>query len=230
MLLKKICLLLILIHTISFAQKNKNEIENKEKFHFLKGFNIIGGAFSFSRINEDDTSQFGEDSEALEYNTNILIDYGYVIKNNFAIGIEYNYTINRLEEEPKDRFFSRKLQDKRTDIKTITPFVRKYFSINKKFLFDLQGGLGFSKGKIEDFKSNTKSKATSFSIYIKPGITYKLANRFALRASIGNLRYFSSKTSFEADNFRENGSTNKRNEFNFNFGLSNLFIGGIFIL
>src|SRR5690606_36522948 len=104
---------------------------------------------------------------------------------------------------------------------SITPYIRKYFSLTERFAFHLQGEVMFAHQKDKDINNENVINAPisavgdAFFVGLRPGITYSLTNKLYLNANLGRLGY--NKNKWNRDN-----QISKNDSFNFNLSTSDL--------
>jgi hypothetical protein len=111
-------------------------------------------------------------------NFSLTASYGYLVADSWAVGISINGSNNSTKYNNQIKATGNGYG--------FSPYVRKYFSIGEKFYFHLDGGVDYQVEKSE-FKNptapitTTDSNAKSTWVYVSPGFSYFLSNRFALR-------------------------------------------------
>jgi len=147
----------------------------------------------------------------------LTASYGYLIADSWAVA----FSVNGGNSVTK---YNNQMKSTDADY-SLSPYVRKYFSIGEKFYFHLDGGVNYQIVKSE-FKSptspitTTDSHAKSTSVFVSPGLSYFLSSRFVLTANLGSLNYNHQKLTGDVpyDNRTKNG-------FNTSFGLSSIYFG-----
>lgn len=112
-------------------------------------------------------------------------------------------------------------------------FSQNYFSLNHNFYFFIEKGIsaGYSWSKTKESAfANNKILSTGYSatVYLKPGIGYKLTDRLIINldfVNIAALTYGHSKT--ETTIGSTPTTTTKNNSFAFNSGLNNASLGDL---
>ncbi|HEX8061236.1 MAG TPA: outer membrane beta-barrel protein [Cyclobacteriaceae bacterium] len=159
--------------TASFAQIEKGR-------SYLTG--QIGG--SSSNTTYDTPSNSGIEKQRAY---NVSAGYGYLLAGKWAVGLSFNASGNKA-------LYNNNTRDQSMGY-GISPYVRRYFSIAEKFYVYLDGGLGYTQTK-STFKvpgNTTDTHIKAASVFITPGVTYFLSDRFALNASFGSLYFRNSK-------------------------------------
>jgi hypothetical protein len=174
-----------------------------------KGRSFISGGLGFT-TNSPDNPQPGSTKNLSRVDVNAM--YGYLIGNTWAIGISPSWSAQKQTFEDNSKNHSNSF--------AIGPFVRKYFQLNDKFYFHLDGGYNFIQQK--DFSETPQgdkgavTKSSSNIIAITPGVSYFITDRVALQAMIGKLSYSKFK----------NPSTNSGSKaFDLNFSISSISLG-----
>ncbi len=161
---------------------------------FSKGDILLGGDLSYSSNKSTSPNIVGEQ----KYNSGVFgVSLGKAIKENALAGIDLNYDV-----------FSNTYIDRSTNTTHdygIGVFYRVYKNLGKDFYIFVQAGAGYngSTGSTTDSLGNQLSTSTGNegSIYITPGIAYKMSKRFFLELSIPqifSIAYISSNTKSES--------------------------------
>ena len=214
---KVITMSLLFFYSFSYGQ------EEIEKFEIKKGSWILGGNVNYSYDkNTSGTSSSTEIKETKGTSFEIVPEIGYAVSKNLIIGLEMSYGGSKPDvpefENPETTFFG------------ISPFVTKYYPVNQKLAISLQTKMIFLKGEIDQKYSSRDY--SSFSIGIQPGLIYSLGKRISFKTTLGFLGYVSTKSKdtyeylFSSPEIRET----ENSKFNFNFGLSSLTFGVVFII
>ncbi|CAH8283686.1 outer membrane protein with beta-barrel domain [Mariniflexile fucanivorans] len=207
---------LLLMSTFTFAQTSE------EKFEISKNQWLVGGSINFTSQNYESQNE-SYDSNYKRTSFFIKPDIGYAIDSNLIIGVMPGFNIvNSKFVESDDEYKSNGL--------SIAPYIRKYFAINNKLAFNVQGELMYSyqksKNIYSDSVTNTGSESDSNSIFIgvRPGLTYSLTNKIYLNAHLGSIGYYSDKSE------NDEGTISKSNNFNLNLSTSDLYFGVLVVL
>lgn len=184
---------------------------------------VVGGAFSLS-LSKDKTEQGSNTDEGPSRTYfSIIPDVEYFLADNLSAGMGIGYTLNRSKTEnsnseviTKDGMF------------TISPYLKKYFSLGDRAYFYGQAlaSFGFGKETIETkFSSSTlttERNSSIISIGIVPGFRYDISDKVGLEAGIGFLGFI-----HDVDKSK-NGNTDRRditNTFSFRFVPNSLSLG-----
>lgn len=158
---------------------------------------FVGGAFGFNRDFDENVTEFS-----------ILPEVGYCFNNHWAAGIEFGYSHNY-----KQRHCA--------NLGVISPYARwTYFATSNKLLsLFIDGGVGFIFGtsKIAGLNHSTSDGYLIWSIGLKPGISVRPSEHFAILAHIGSLGYEGAN-----DMAKAYGFTSK---FGLNFNTTSLNLG-----
>ncbi len=151
---------------------------------------------------------------------------GYALKDNLVLGLGLSYQYSKGEsfsENSRDEFNASQYG--------ISTYLKKYFSVNEKLALSLQGEVRYSwsESDLDSFVGsptliNSESSSNQFFVGFRPGIAYRMNNRFALQAQLGALGYF--RNSSKNDNGFEstgNGFELSLNTQDFNLGLTYFF-------
>ena len=175
-----------------------------------KGKSFITGGLGVGVSNIDNGGTL-DDHKASNYNFNA--QYGYLIADNWAIGVGASFQGNKQKYDT----YSNHLTNASGNV-----FVRKYFPLGDKFY--LNADLTFYGGRTRSYSESnngTKSgdtKNPSLGISIGPGASYFITDRVALTASLGGISYGQSKYKTQTEN-------NSNSSFGFNFGIDSIILG-----
>lgn len=210
-----IYIFVLLVTTFIYGQE-------EEKFTITKGTKEIGLSFNYSyqKNKEDDT-----DVNPVTYNFLVAPSGGYAIKRNLVIGAEIRFSALRetTDVEASQRFLGPDLQSYGIGF---FPYIKKYFSINKALLCNLQGRVGYEAISQEDFNTNQTIESNQFSIGITPGFTFSLNNKLAFVADFGFIGYSSTKN----EDSRNFVGDSKRENLDIRFNASNLLVGLVYFI
>jgi opacity protein-like surface antigen len=210
--MKKLLIIALLVtFGISFGQ------EKEENLNIQKGTWNLGGNFSLNNSNSEYNPNTSK-NENDQFYVGFYPRVGYAINNNLIIGLGLGYEY----QDVKTYYSGIDNYDSNHNTLAVFPYIKKYFNINEKFYFHLQGEFRVSKTWIDNKSSITTNSTnqTSNSLFagIRPGITYFLTKKFALETSIGALGYSTGKN--ETDN-----GEGKFSSFDLNFNSNNLVFG-----
>ncbi len=210
--MKKLLIIALLVtFGISFGQVKE------DNSNIQKGTWNLGGNFTLNNSIYNSSN-----TENNQFYIGFYPRVGYDINNNLIVGmgIGYEYHNN------KNYYSETESNNSNLNRIVVFPYIKKYFNINEKFSFHLQGEFRLSKSWNDNNNNNNNSiNFNSYEVYnsslfvgIRPGITFFLTKKLALETNIGALGYSTGKN--ESDN-REG----KFNSFNFNFNSNNLLLG-----
>ncbi|MFI1773266.1 outer membrane beta-barrel protein [Thalassobellus citreus] len=213
----KLIIALLLVGSTVFAQNTE------EKFEIPKNQWTLGGNVSFnSRSSEYENNSVNSINkyENKAKGFGIKPEVGYAISNNLILGLGVGYLYSEYENINSEEY--------QTKTYRVTPYVRKYFPLNERFAFNIQGELSFSDSERktkEEGSTNFSSigKGNDFFVGLRPGITYSLSHKIYLNATMGTLGFTNSK--WESDS-----SKDKTDVFDFNLGTSNLAFGLLILI
>src|SRR5690606_11676355 len=160
--MKKIILSVAAVFAFGFA--NAQDTEGTGTKGFANGDVFITGAVGIG------TTSFDEDKES---SFEIAPSVGLFVTDNIAIGVRLGYTSEKAEVA------SVETQDFTT--LSIGAFGRYYATPSSDFSFF--GELGFNYNSMEDNLSD--GKATGFELGLALGVSYFIADNFALEAAFG---------------------------------------------
>ncbi len=201
---------ILFINGLTYAQTSDNSF-------ISQGDHILGGGFLFNRQNLKSENAYQNNSKTTIYNTELNLDYGYTVTDDFVIGLNYDLVIQRNDGD---------FEDTRNDTHVIGPFVRKYFPITDKLFFNTELNLGYLYTTNQDFGINKSTKSNGVSTVLIAGLTYKLSSKLALTSNIGDISF----THFTFDNIDFNEKfSGETNSFRVRSILSNLSIGAVLL-
>ena len=133
----------------------------------------VGGSLGYSSSAYDGGTQ----KSVLTF----LPEFGYILNDNMAVGVELGYTSN-----------NHKASDRVSGEFQFAPYFRYTFlSLGNVSLF---GDAGFSYKRESEKVGSSDNKAitNAFGVAVQPGLAYSLNEKFSLVAKFGNLLGFSS--------------------------------------
>ena len=180
---KLFALVMVLCMALPNAMSAQDEINNY-KFY-------VGGSLGFNQNSYDGDTQ--------NNTINFSPEFGYNINEKFSVGIALG--LSRYTDK------TNKKEDLHTNTVSINPYVRYTFYTNGRVNLFCDGGFTFKQvnheSLDEDFEDgetvyDTKdNKTNAFGIAFKPGIAYRISDRFSLVAHLGSLGYESSKPDYK---------------------------------
>lgn len=169
-IMKKLLLSLLFV-TATTAVVNAQEI----------GQMWVGGSLAFSSSKTDDLDR------ANSYK--IIPEFGYVLTNDFAIGVKLGYQ----HTEYSDVYDEQDTYVEKSNGFSINPFVRyTYLKGDIGGLF-IDGGVGYSHFKTKSTPYNAERKRNAFDVGFRPGVALALSERIVLTGRFGFLGYEYSK-------------------------------------
>jgi hypothetical protein len=131
---------------------------------------------------------------------------GYFVSPRVAIGVYSSYMRNQTKQVGLNQFSSVKSV---LEALSVGPFVRYYHPIGDKFYVFAQGDISYGKNQFTNYLADPsaqpqKSKVTTTTIAIRPGISYFITKRLAVEVILGSIAY--TKSNF-ANNEDLNGFT-----------------------
>lgn len=220
-----ITVVLFLFTMMVFSQdENDNFLIEKSTWTIEGDFGIknFSDKKSYTNSNEFDDNYF---------NFSIAPKIGYAINDNFILGLgfAYNYSERDYEGIVEQAIT---INSWTTNSYSVFPYVKKFFPIAKKLSLHLVAETRFSIENISYESSrndyNTITKAETFSINIRPGVNYRITNKFMLQANFGSLGYSHSNEKYDVDLSTQ--SNDKENSIGLNFGTSSLYFGFVILL
>lgn len=134
-------------------------------------------------------------------NFNIIPELGYIVSDNWGIGVKLGYTHNEYDQE------SSKMK---SDGFLINPFARYAFLKGDLGGLFVDGGAGYSYNKIK----TTSTKIHELEVGFRPGVSINVSDKVALTGKFGFIGY-------QYEKFGER----KTNSFGFDFDLSQVQFG-----
>lgn len=208
-----------------------------------KGKMLLGGQLSFSGNNQS-SSLVNEkyDSDIKTSSFSLEPSFGYFVKDNLAIGVDLGFGSTTTNSESSSQLTSyNDVYNMLIDTKEVTKsygvgvFARQYLKMSNKFMFYVNGGVGYSvyNTDVESTYTDTgdnpyndneyKMKAKVISIDIQPGIIYFPTPKLGFHATIGSLYYQSRKRT--DNNIEEVEAEYKQNNYGINLNLASLQFG-----
>ncbi len=161
---------------------------------FNKGDKFIGGSLSIQTLH----SPYTPDIMFFTKGTGITISpqIGFLLNEKLAFGGNLIYSSIHYVAGPDT---SEATSDMHTY--SIGLFLRRYYSINEKFLFSLTGNADYGRGKNQYSSkvSDDETKNYKYSISVYPSFIFFPSQKWGIEASIGNISYDHTKT-IDSDN------------------------------
>jgi hypothetical protein len=143
-----------------------------------------------------------------------LLSYGYLVADSWAIALLVSGSGNKVEYNNQNTSSGSGL--------AISPYVRKFFAIGEKLYLHLDGGVSYNslESKYEQPSTPTVHYDTKITnVYVSPGLSYFVSDRFALTANLGSLSYVNSNDKTDG------GGKTTRKGLNASFGLTSFSFG-----
>lgn len=134
-------------------------------------------------------------------NFNIIPELGYIVSDNWGIGVKLGYTHNEYDQEGSKM---------KSDGFLINPFARYAFLKGDLGGLFVDGGAGYSYNKIK----TTSTKIHELEVGFRPGVSINVSDKVALTGKFGFIGY-------QYEKFGER----KTNSFGFDFDLSQVQFG-----
>jgi len=182
-----------------------------------KGKMFIGGLINFSDGNTSYYDTSGLTGTSKNYHFQITPNYGYFIKDNFAIGVNLNYLTQSTTNDNTNNSAANINYTQTKNIYGAGVFARYYKKLIGNFMFIANGSIAYNyevdgETGISD-PINENNKINSFNVTITPGLVYFISPKFGLETTFGNLNYSYSST--------KNNDTSSQSKINTsNFGLN----------
>lgn len=215
--MKHVLLFTLLLGAVTLqAQKSEND-----KRIIPKGTWNIGGDFSLGLNNQESTNQISiRNSDRFSFS--VLPRVGYVFADNWMLGLKAGYSHSKSNLERIDNGTFTGESESKGESVTVAPYVRRYFSVGKNLLINMQGEFEYSASwseTISDTAERSTGQADQFALSIRPGITYFVSKSLAFESSFGVLQYGTYKSD------HSDGSRTENSGFNLSLDSSNLFFG-----
>ncbi|WP_026755721.1 outer membrane beta-barrel protein [Sediminibacter sp. Hel_I_10] len=191
-----------------------------------KGTWNIAGDLSLNLRNDDDNNN-STDYDNNTFNFSIAPKIGYALNDNLILGLGLSYNYSKYDREIINESNTNTIFSKSNSY-GILAYAKKFLPVSKKLALHLAAETGFSRGNSNsentntDFNSDTRRE--NFSIIIRPGINYRLTNKFLVHANFGSLGYNNINEEFNASD-KPNTENRNSNSFGFNFSTSSLYFG-----
>lgn len=142
-----------------------------------RGNFIIGGTLGFSSssstvdISGEDTNVQNEDTKATQFN--IAPSLGYFFAENLALGVGFDYTLNKIEEPINFEGEEQRTQTEFDSDLLFGPFARYYLPVglDKAFFIEATFGFGSSVDEVELQSGDQNTSTTVFAMGVGPGFT-----------------------------------------------------------
>ncbi len=173
---------------------------------------FVGGNAGFNTSNNN--LQGMPAQKSFGYNLNLRPNVGKFLSEKLAIGLALDYSLSYNKTDGNNETIS-----KSSGI-GVSPFLRYYAVKWNKFSIYGQGNIGleFSKSSVKRGGTiNDGPKTTSTYLSIFPGLAYDISEKLSIETSLNILSVGYSHSTSKEDDF-----TDKRSNFNFGAGLSNI--------
>ncbi len=209
--MKKILILIVLVSSATIAQRSrtkkntttsktttttsnsaKDNDTNEEGMGFNKGDFSISGQFGVTSKSTKLTDAFGNQISTSTTTIGIAPSAQYFLTNAISLGgtIGFRNESNSSSSNSANTFL-------------FGAFARYYFSAPKQFSLFGQGGIGIE----------SQGDLTTFTVGVKPGLSYFLSNHFAVEATVGEVGV---------------RATDGNTDFNFGLDLNSIGIGVLY--
>ncbi|WP_010136286.1 hypothetical protein [Ochrovirga pacifica] len=163
---------LLLTSLIGFSQ------EKEFKSPIKKGVINLEGNLAFGKSN---SSSVYTDLESKATNFRINPNVGFVVQDNFVVGVSLGYSYLKNTSDSSLSTSSLKRHSYSGGL-----FATQFYDITEKFKFNLTGQAIYNR---TTFSSNRDQKGNGVNIGFSPGFTYFLGNQIALKFNYGSLSY-----------------------------------------
>ncbi|MFD2099807.1 outer membrane protein [Flagellimonas iocasae] len=215
--MKHVLLFTLLLGAVTLqAQESEND-----KRIIPKGIWNVGGDFSVGLNNQESTNQISiRNSDRFSFS--VLPRVGYVFADNWMLGLKAGYSHSKSNLERIDNGTFTGESESKGESVTVAPYVRRYFSVGKNLLINMQGEFEYSASwseTISDTAERSTGQADQFALSIRPGVTYFVSKNLAFESSFGVLQYGTYKSDYS------DGGRTENSGFNLSLDSSNLFFG-----
>jgi hypothetical protein len=210
----------LLITCLIFFFGASCEAQILQRTRFL-GFNLNTGG------SNSETQNPNNNFRSNNWGLGVSPEFGYFIKDNFAIGVALNYQYNQ-----NKHFYSNGYNYNFSYSYAFLPFIKNYQMLGEKWGLFLQSNIGVRIGKSRDenFTNGNpsvlerKSTQLEFQLATRPGIVYFIRKKWAIEATTGAIGFFANSSRNEN---QETSETQKSGNFNLNlnWNFSNLNLG-----
>ncbi|SEC86014.1 Outer membrane protein beta-barrel domain-containing protein [Tenacibaculum sp. MAR_2009_124] len=214
---------LLLIAIPLFLSTNSYCQIGRQVTTIYRGDFYISGGLALTSENRN-INNVDRSPESKTFGYSISPKFGYFFNDNLAIGAGGSITHNDNENFNGSNF----TYNKQYNSYSVFAFLKKFFNIDKKLLFSLQGELRYSHIKkniesIQTFPNEyliTNNISDIYELGVRPGITFFLTKKIAFEASFGFLTYNIATTI--SDNPYQQVTSNN---FDLDFNSENLVFG-----
>ena len=178
-------------------------LAGKAEAQFEKGTKHWGATISLGGSLQ--THKAGDDYGTAKFNDHSLspaIQFGKFTRDNTMLGLRFSPYFNFNKRSREDTNSDYEANDNYMSF-TLSPFIRRYKSLNPKWALFLQPGLNFSYIRSASKSANgEKDHDDGFAAgaYILPGIVYRVTPRFALEADVNVLSFNLLYSNFPSSN------------------------------
>lgn len=178
-------------------------LAGKAEAQFEKGTKHWGTTISLGGSLQ--TQKADSDYGTFKFNNHSLspaIQFGKFTKDNTMLGLRLSPYFNFSKRSQKNTNSDLEAHDNYMSL-TLSPFIRRYKSLNPKWAIFLQPGLNFTYIRSTDKTTNSeKDHDDGFAAgaYILPGIVYRVTPRFALEADVNVLSFNLLYSNFPSSN------------------------------
>jgi len=169
-----------------------------------KGSFAVGGGISYNS---------NSNTNEVQYKTNSFQfspQAGYFVGDNFEVGLEFGLSTSKYGFEDDEPTKNNSL--------SVGPFARYYkFTSNDRFAFTAQAGFSIGSGKITQPNGN-EQKSGNFGIYLSPGFTYFLSEKWGLDFQLQGISFGTSDPNKDVDNNEQTYFTFGVSSFNPSLG------------
>ncbi|WP_298479921.1 hypothetical protein [uncultured Maribacter sp.] len=148
---------------------------------------------------------------------------GYTLSNNVTAGLGLSYSTSNRSSTYKRELNENLTSKFKNESIGVIPFIRAYKAVGSRLGLYLQGEVNYSKYWSENSSSDSLDSTNNGEVLfvgLRPGITFFIARKFALEASLGSLGYSKQKRETE-----ESELYSESDSFIFSLNSSDLLFG-----
>lgn len=135
----------------------------------------VGGS-----INISDSEAESNDNKNISKQISFQPTVGYDLNEKLSVGVSLSYSHNSMSTNHNNITLNHNINNF-----SIRPFVRYHYMEWGKLRAFVDGGVGYSLSNV----CNDDNDYQSLSVFIQPGFSYDLNDRFSIETSFGNLSY-----------------------------------------
>jgi len=178
------------------------------------GVKVLEGNVRYSLSNSEDFNLYYlQTNEYKNQHFNINPKMGWFVSESSVLGVGIGYSFSKYESESeyKEHLFS------------INPYFRNYQKITDKLFYTTTIDLAFGFGK-ESNEDYYTSNLFTYSLNTRPGLSYFLSDKWALKTNFGSLFYQRTNKKI-TEGVEDKQPKLKDTDFGFNFSMDSFSLG-----